>query len=129
MSILIPYLIKLSISLAVVWLFYQFILRRLTFYNSNRWFLLGYTLLSFYIPFINISPILEKSEMSPNGFIQLIPSVNHYTAALEEASQCPVPIWSTNYDKWDLMVFAFITVAGVFLLRFIVRYLSFLRIR
>ena len=129
MSLLIQYLVKLSISLAIVWLFYQFILRRLTFYNSNRWYLLAYTLLSFFIPFINISTILGNNSSANNKLIQFIPSVHQYTIALEEASNCPAPIWSTSYDKWDWIGFALMVGAGILLLRFIVRYISFIRIR
>src|SRR5262245_31384938 len=126
MSLLIQYLVKLTISLAVVWLFYQFILRRLTFYNSNRWYLLGYTLISFVIPFINISSILQTSS---NDVIQYVPSVHQYTIALEEASHCPIPIWSTSYDKWDFIAFGMITVAGFLLIRFAIRCVSFLNIQ
>ncbi len=129
MSLLIQYLLKLSISLAIVWLFYQFILRRLTFYNSNRLYLLAYTLLSLFIPFIDISTILGNSGNANNEFIQFIPSVHQYTIALEEASHCPVPIWSTSYDKWDLTAFTLMIGAGILFLRFIVRYISFIRIK
>ena len=129
MSLLIQYLVKLSISLAIVWLFYQFILRRLTFYNSNRWYLLGYTLLSFFIPFIDISSVIGSNSASKSELIQLVPSVHQYTIALEEASHCPIPIWSTSYDKWDWTAFALLAGAGILLLRFIIRYISFLRIR
>ncbi len=129
MSLLIQYLVKLSISLAIVWLFYQFVLRKLTFYNSNRWYLAGYTLLSFLIPFINIAPLLENNRISGNEMVQFIPSVHQYTIALEEASQCPVPIWSTHYDKWDWMAFGLILGAGIFFLRFIFRCVSFFNMR
>src|SRR6185503_8332943 len=125
MSLLIQYLVKLTISLAVVWLFYQFILRRLTFYNSNRWYLLAYTLLSFFIPFINISSLLENKT---NGIIQFVPSVHQYTFELEDATKCPAPIWS-SYDKWDIIAFGLITVAGLLFLRFIISYFSFLKIQ
>lgn len=125
MSLLIQYLIKLSISIAIVWLFYQFILRKLTFYNSNRWYLLGYTLLSFFIPFINISLLIQDSS---NNIIQYVPSVHYYTEALEEASQCPSPLWS-NYDKWDLTAFGLMTVAGILLMRLAISYFSFLKIQ
>jgi hypothetical protein len=47
MPALFLYILKLSISLSIVYLFYHLVLRRLTFYNSNRWYLIGYTLLSF----------------------------------------------------------------------------------
>jgi len=129
MSLLIQYLVKLSISLAIVWLFYQFILRKLTFYNSNRLYLLAYTLLSFFIPSINISSLIGNDVGSKNELIQFIPSVHQYTIALEEASNCPAPIWSTSYDKWDWTAFALMIGAGILLLRFIIRYISFIRIR
>ncbi len=128
MSILIQYLVKLTISLAIVWLFYQFVLRRLTFYNSNRWYLLAYTLLSFFIPFINISPFVENNT-STRGLIQIIPLVNQYTSVLEEASNCPAPIWSTNYDKWDFIAFGLMLVAAVLFIRFVMGYFSFIRIQ
>ncbi|HET9745006.1 MAG TPA: M56 family metallopeptidase [Chitinophagaceae bacterium] len=124
MSLLIQYLVKLTISLAVVWLFYQFILRKLTFYNSNRWYLLGYTLLSFFIPFINVSPLVDNRP----ELIQFVPSVHQYTVAWEEASECPVPIWS-NYDKWDFVAFTVMMIAGILFIRFAISYLSFLNIR
>ena len=126
MSLLIQYLVKLTISLAVVWLFYQFILRKLTFYNSNRWYLLGYTLLSFLIPFVNVSSLIENR---PTGLIQLVPSVHQYTIALEKASECPVPVWSTSYDKWDFVALGVIVIAGILFIRFAFSVLSFLAIQ
>jgi hypothetical protein len=91
--------------------------------------LLAYTLLSFFIPFINISILLGNNNGINNELIQFIPSVHQYTIALEEASHCPIPIWSTNYDKWDWTAFALMIGAAILLLRFIVRYISFIRIR
>jgi hypothetical protein len=70
------FLFKLSVSLAVVCCFYQVVLRRLTFYTLNRWYLLGYLLLSFIIPFINIGPMLQDD--GPAGeplVIQFIPAI------------------------------------------------------
>ncbi|MBK6828124.1 MAG: hypothetical protein IPG86_15285 [Chitinophagaceae bacterium] len=75
------YLLKVSISLALVFLFYQLVLRRLTFYNWNRWFLLGYSVLSFIIPFFNISPVLEKNEWSGSQVINWVPVVRSQSVA------------------------------------------------
>ena len=70
------YLLKLSICLVLVWLFYQLVLRRLTFYNWNRWYLLTYTLLSFFIPLINITSVVEKNEWT-----NIIPAIEKFTAS------------------------------------------------
>ena len=66
MPFLFEYILKLSLSLGVVFLFYHFVLRRLTFYNWNRWYLLGYTILCFFLPFIDISIALERSAIKDN---------------------------------------------------------------
>ncbi|HEX7847652.1 MAG TPA: hypothetical protein VF476_17750, partial [Chitinophagaceae bacterium] len=128
MSILIQYLVKLTISLAVVWLFYQFVLRRLTFYNSNRWYLLGYSLLCFFIPFINITPIV-RGQLADSNVIQLIPSVQTYTDKVERFTHCPVPVWSSTWDKWDWTLLIIAIGAGLLLLRFMIRCISFWRLR
>ncbi|MEQ1798467.1 MAG: M56 family metallopeptidase [Lacibacter sp.] len=75
MPFIIDYLLKVSIALAVVFLFYQLVLRRLTFYNWNRWYLVGYSLLCFFIPFMNITDFLFRHELQQNNLIQIIPSL------------------------------------------------------
>jgi hypothetical protein len=69
------FLFKLSVSLTVVWGFYRVVLRRLTFYGLNRCYLLGYTLLSFYIPLINIGPILPAGPAGEPIVLQFIPAI------------------------------------------------------
>jgi hypothetical protein len=86
-------------------------------------------LLSFFIPFINVSQVLEKSEIADTPIVSIIPSLNQYTTALQEASHCPVPIWSTRYDKWGWMAFIVITGAVLLFIRFGIRFLSFLRLK
>ncbi|MDO1451729.1 M56 family metallopeptidase [Rhodocytophaga aerolata] len=62
MADLIYYSIKLSICLATVYLFYRLALRSLTFYSSNRWFLLIASGFSFLIPLVNLLPLLSLGE-------------------------------------------------------------------
>ena len=73
MPVLLLYILKLSVSLAVMFVFYQLVLRKLTFYNWNRWYLLGYSVISFLIAFIDISPVLEQHEWSGNNIVQSDP--------------------------------------------------------
>lgn len=76
MPVLIEYLLKVSIALAVVYLFYFLVLRRLTFYNWNRWYLVGYSLLCFVVPFMNITDFLFRHELEKVTFVQLVPVYN-----------------------------------------------------
>src|SRR5438105_15094280 len=61
---LLSHCLKLSVSLALVSIFYQLLLRKLTFYNCNRYFLLRYTFLSFFLAFINVSPVIREDGAS-----------------------------------------------------------------
>src|ERR1700760_576676 len=74
MPVILLFLFKLSVSLGVMWGFYQVFLRRLTFYTLNRWYLLGYTLLAFGIPFINIGPMFNDGPAGEPVVIQFIPA-------------------------------------------------------
>ena len=129
MPVLFLYLLKLSISLGIVYLFYQLVLRRLTFYNSNRWYLIGYTLLSFLVPFINITPVLENSNFSQNGIVQMIPTVEKYTTPLPVETAYSIFDTFADWNKWDWISVALLAGAGILLLRFVIRCISFFNMR
>jgi len=78
MSFIFLYIIKLSICLAVVYLFYYCILQKLTFYNWNRYYLFIYTLASFYIPFIDISVLLQQNDLHSAKLLQWVPAMGDY---------------------------------------------------
>ncbi|MEO6961735.1 MAG: M56 family metallopeptidase, partial [Puia sp.] len=114
------YIIKLSVSLAVLYIFYRIVLRRLTFYQWNRVYLLSYSLLSFILPFINISPWMEKHGME-GSTVYGIPSIGNY--ALKPAGSGI----SWTVAEWLLILI----VSGVVILfgRMLMSYLSLKRIR
>ena len=70
---MLQYLLKFSISLAVLFIFYRAFLRPLTFYQWNRFYLLCYSLLSFVIPFIDISSWIQKN--SNRSLANVIPAI------------------------------------------------------
>jgi hypothetical protein len=108
MHLLLLYILKLSVSLAVVFLFYHFILRKLTFYNHHRWYLLGYTMLAFIIPFINVAVLLQKNNWHGNEIINWVPVFQDNTMqGLEQAG-------AKAFGVWDLLVT--IIAAGVFVM-------------
>lgn len=51
MSIIV-YFLKVSVALAIFWLMYSMVFRRLTFFTFNRLFLIGSVLLSFILPLV-----------------------------------------------------------------------------
>ncbi len=129
MPVLFLYLVKLSISLGIVYLFYQLVLRRLTFYNSNRWYLIGYTLLSFLIPFINITPVLENNSFNQSDVVQMIPAVERYTSPIQNEAGGSFFTSFAEWSEWDWISLALLTGTAILLLRFTIRVISFYQMR
>ncbi|MGC4036450.1 MAG: M56 family metallopeptidase [Chitinophagaceae bacterium] len=123
MPIFFLYLLKLSISVAVVYLFYQLLLRRLTFYYWNRFYLLGYTILSFFIPFINITPVLERSDLKETKIVHFIPQVDYFNH-LSYQNSLHEPA-TTSFDFWSWTLLLFTIGMLVLLTRFVMQLLSF----
>src|SRR5215471_7481799 len=101
MPAFIIYILKFSISLGLVYLFYRLMLRRLTFYNYNRWYLLGYSLLCFIIPFINISSFIKTDQPGNHSLVRYIPSLETYAGNTQNDVQNIAVYSSTPWDKWD----------------------------
>src|ERR1700735_4565667 len=113
MPLIFLYLLKLSIGLAVAWLFYQLALRRLTFYSWNRWYLLGYMLLCFFIPLIDIQTVVDSHQFMAPAIIGYIPVFR------------PPP----RDHSWDLVIFLLAAGSTILLTRLLIGWLSVRKIR
>ena len=128
MPVLFLYILKLSISLAAVYLFYHFVLRKLTFYNWNRWYLLGYSVLSFLIAFLNIAPLFQRGLLSYSKAMKWVPVIDFYRDK-SSAGKTVAAISQSNSSNWNWCFFIMITGAIVLSVRLIIQYFSFLTIR
>jgi len=123
MPSIVLYLIKCSISLSIVWLFYQLLLRRLTFYSMNRWYLIGYAMLSFLLPLIHIV-LPAEGEMAGNmQMIRYIPMITGLPSGAGSGAREVV------YTGWDALLLVLAVGALLQLTRLLIRYLSLRRIR
>src|SRR5258705_12263746 len=121
MSFFFIYILKLSVSLSVVFLFYHLVLQKLTFYNHNRWYLLGYTLLSFFIPFVNISAVLEKNNWNTNDVVTWIPVIHTTTGSgLPENT-------ASAFNVWNAVILIIVAGMVIMLVRLLLQLLSFHR--
>lgn len=120
MPAIVIYLLKCQISLAIVWLFYQLLLRKLTFYTMNRWYLLGYACLSFLLPFIHI---VLPGEGLDGGKTKVI----HYIPVLIRPdmlhADSPVFTW------WNITLTVLTAGALVLAVRLAMRWMSLRQIR
>jgi len=120
MPSVILYLLKCQICLAIVWLFYQLLLRRLTFYMMNRWYLLGYACLSFLLPLIHIVLPEEGPVTGKGQVISYIPVIIGRQAVRVEASA---------FTGWDILLSVLSVGALLLTGRLLIRWLSLRRIR
>ena len=123
MQTLLLYIFKLSIALSVVFLFYQLVLRRLTFYNCNRWYLTGYTLLSFLIPLINITPVLEDQQWQQVRILEWVPVVTGDTVPGTISTEV------SSYEiYWSIAGVVFCVVSTTLLIKLWLQLYSFMRV-
>ncbi|MEP6726115.1 MAG: hypothetical protein ABJC98_09885, partial [Bacteroidota bacterium] len=122
---LLQYLIKFSISLAVLFIFYRVVLRPLTFYQCNRFYLLCYSLLSFVIPFIDITPWVSGN--SNTQFVNLIPVISNYIIVADAQPAELSLLQRITITDWLLIVFCLGAIA--MLVRIILQYFSLRSIR
>ncbi|MET0461945.1 MAG: M56 family metallopeptidase [Chitinophagaceae bacterium] len=125
MPVIIQYLIKLSFSFALVYLFYHLLLRKLTFYNCNRIYLFLYPALCFFIPLINIAPVLEASRWNEDRFTKIIPAwqIIQTDTMIEPAGVI------SSFNTWNALLLVLMTGTFTLIILFCIRYISFLRIR
>lgn len=57
------YFVKVSACTAIFYSFYHFVLSRFTFFNFNRWYLIGTLVLSFIVPLLSVT--IEKEVAFP----------------------------------------------------------------
>lgn len=118
MAIFFQYLLRLAICFAVMYLFYAIVLRRLTFYNCNRWYLLGYSLLCFMIPLLHIvsfSP--DNTGMVYSDFVQMIPVVTVSKKAVMQPHQ--------GFDVNKFILWIFIAGAILMVLKLLIQFLAY----
>ncbi len=123
MPFLFQYLIKFSISLSVLYIFYYLVLRPLTFYQWNRFYLVCYSLLSFVIPFINITEWLTEKNISDSYLINSIPAVDKLTSRSFNSSHEAENMLSAILN-WNFVGLLFLTGTSIMLIRIVYQYFS-----
>src|SRR5688500_16770385 len=118
------YIVKVFISLSSMYIFYRLLLQGLTFYNLIRWYLIVYSFLSFFIPFINISTVENRwSDFTVQHIISPVGDSAGNNAAVVST------IRNSTWDTWDYLLMILVVGTVVMLVRISLQWLSFLAIR
>lgn len=130
MSAFPDYLLKLSVSLGVIAIFYHLALRKLTFYNQNRHFLRFYSALCFLIPVINIYTYVSPAPTPAHMLVQSVPRITRIAAPETVAVHSALPAEPVA-DATSIDWIFYIWLAGAILMTFrlLTHVRSYLRIR
>ena len=120
MPAIVIYILKCQISLAIIWCFYQLLLRKLTFYGMNRWYLLGYACLSFLLPLIHV---VLPGEGADAGEIKVI----HYIPVLIKPDV--LNTGASVLTWWNITLLVFAAGSLALAARLVMRWMSLTRIR
>jgi beta-lactamase regulating signal transducer with metallopeptidase domain len=126
MQFILEYLLKFSISIAVMYIFYRVVLRQLTFYRWNRFYLLGYGLLCFVIPFINITPWVQQRSLL-NAQLQNALPVIDYSSLLQ--LQATPQNWWQQLSVSEILGVLVITGSLVMLVRMLLQFISLQKVK
>lgn len=129
MPVIMLYLLKLSISLSTVWLFYQVLLHRLTFYHLNRWYLLFYSLLSFFIPLIDIAPMVEKNRYVQPLMVRIIPAIVDNTPVAAPIAPLVTSDHAMMPDGWSVLLGVMVLGSIVLLTKLLISWMALRGIR
>jgi TonB-dependent SusC/RagA subfamily outer membrane receptor len=116
------YLLQVNIILIAFCLLYYFLLRRLTFYTINRWFLLGSILIASIFPLINVEKLFTHIKTNDGSYIILNYAPNWNQIKLVVANS------ESSFTVWNLLyiIYWFGVVAMVIL--FLVQIFSLINI-
>lgn len=126
------YLLKLSVSFALIALFYHFALRKLTFFQWNRWYLILYTALCFAVPFVDIgNRVREYPQDTPaHAIVHSIPIISLAVPPPAHRADLTPETQTTNaWDTRDWLVIAWIAGMLVMTCRLVLHIVSLNRIR
>jgi beta-lactamase regulating signal transducer with metallopeptidase domain len=76
MPVYFVYMLKASACLSVIYLFYVFLLKNITYYTWNRYFLLVYCILACIIPLTNVNVYIKANQFDTITFFDHLPSLS-----------------------------------------------------
>lgn len=111
---IIIYLLKANLAIILFYLGYRLLLRKLTFYTLNRFYLLFALLFSALYPLLNVRDWFSKQEAVPAEIIYLVPDWQQVPAA--------------QFSLWPYVMLIFWAAVVFFGIRFLIQLVSLYRI-
>ena len=122
MPVYFEYALKTSLCLAIIFLFYTLLLKQMTYYTCNRYFLLIFSIFSFIVPFISINVLVHAPEENTFSFIDKIQPIAAHPIIVNSSNAADQLYWQILSAVWFI-------VSAVLFFRLLVQLLSIRKIR
>lgn len=123
MPVYFEYALKSSLCLAVIFLFYTLLLQQITYYRLNRYFLLIFSILSFIIPFINVTVFIQARQLKN------IPFINYFPVIVNNKMLSNLGNNHITFNYRQILSAVYIFISSVLFFRLLVQLLSIRKIR
>jgi hypothetical protein len=95
MSALAYYSFQVAMGLSVIFLFYQLALRNLTFFQWNRWYFVGGTVISVLMPLTAFVPFPEFGQVDHSGLLNTVSAWRDLPGEVFTAQSTATSFWHT----------------------------------
>lgn len=131
MSAFPDYLLKLSVSFTLIAVFYHYVLRKLTFHQWNRWYLLVYTALCFVIPLIDLTETVRQypQDAPAYAFVHSVPALIRPTATIPAQEVMDVEDASPALEPADWLIMIWAAGMAIMTARLAMHAISLVNIR
>ncbi|MEO5892310.1 MAG: M56 family metallopeptidase [Ferruginibacter sp.] len=122
MPVYFEYAVKISLCLAIISLFYYLLLRQMTWYTWNRFFLLAFSIFSFIAPFINFNRLIVPGQIDFIPIVSFVQDLSNKIPANQIAN-------SVGFHYWNYLAALYIFICLLLFVRLIIQLLSIQRIK
>ncbi len=111
------YLGKVSLLISICWLIYHFLLQNESFKHFNRWFLIAGIGISFLLPLVTLTKVVEIPMVEQIQFQEVITHKHSFGGNIEEELR-------TNLDPFNLFFFIYLLGVSLMSLKLIIQLIS-----
>lgn len=122
MPVYFEYAMKVSLCLAIIFLFYTLLLKQITHFTWNRYYLLLFSVFSFIVPLINVTAFVPSQQLNVISFINKIPLIDGNKISENYINNMQ------DFNYWKALSSIWILVSSILFIRLLIQLLSIRKI-
>ena len=122
------YITKLTVGVIIIYAFYYVALKKLTFYNWNRYYLLISATVCIFLPFLDVTRIVYTSSATIKQVTEVIPIITKVTVNnLSESNSTLTK--EPAISRWQIVTYCYVAISLCILCRLFIQLYSLYRLK